>query len=153
MPEPVDVVFEEIEPPEGRSGPCYAFLEVEDQDGASIHAGDWVEREDGRQVLRIRPSLLPDEGDEEGSETPVKGGAPPESWLVITRLEGYKQSIAKALGEQLEGGLAINPGGHIVAKGERVLDGAGRKDLIQRLRDTADRLEQLDPEEIQHGDP
>lgn len=49
----IDIVFEEIEPPEGRSGPCLAFVEVEDEEGASIGVGNWVEREDGRQVLRL----------------------------------------------------------------------------------------------------
>lgn len=44
----VDIVFDG--PPSHESG---RFVEVEDETGASISFGEWVEREDGFWVLRI----------------------------------------------------------------------------------------------------
>lgn len=55
MPEHVDLVFEEAPAPDGRSGPCLAFVEVENEDGEGISIGEWIEREDGAHVLRFDP--------------------------------------------------------------------------------------------------
>jgi hypothetical protein len=44
----VDVVFDG--PPGPESG---SFIEVEDQTGASIRVGQWIERDDGYWVLRL----------------------------------------------------------------------------------------------------
>ena len=44
----VDIVFDG--PPGPEAG---RFVEVEDENGASINYGEWVEREDGYWVLRI----------------------------------------------------------------------------------------------------
>ena len=47
----IDVVFDG--PPEAESG---RFVEVEDETGASIAAGEWIERENGYWALRIATS-------------------------------------------------------------------------------------------------
>lgn len=47
----IDVVFDG--PPEAESG---RFVEVEDETGASIVAGEWIERENGYWALRIATS-------------------------------------------------------------------------------------------------
>jgi hypothetical protein len=54
-PEPYfDVVFDG--PPGHESG---RFVEVEDESGASISVGEWVERPDGLWALRIPRGVLP----------------------------------------------------------------------------------------------
>lgn len=47
----IDVVFDG--PPAAKSG---RFVEVEDETGASIVAGEWIERENGHWALRIATS-------------------------------------------------------------------------------------------------
>ena len=48
MSRTVDIVFD------GPPGPVAGrFVEVEDESGASIRFGEWVERDDGYWVLRI----------------------------------------------------------------------------------------------------
>ena len=48
MNKTVDIVFD------GPPGPVAGrFVEVEDESGASIKVGEWVERDDGYWVLRI----------------------------------------------------------------------------------------------------
>ncbi len=47
----IDIVFDG--PPSHESG---RFVEVEDNSGASINFGEWVERDDGYWVLRIPDS-------------------------------------------------------------------------------------------------
>ena len=49
----VDIVFDG--PPAPESG---RFVEVENSSGASIKFGDWVEREDGYWVLRIKTTMF-----------------------------------------------------------------------------------------------
>ncbi len=49
----VDIVFDG--PPSHESG---RFIEVENEGGASISFGEWVERDDGYWVLRIPDSTL-----------------------------------------------------------------------------------------------
>ena len=45
----IDIVFD------GPPGPvCGRFVEVEDQDGKSINAGEWIQRDDGYWVLRFK---------------------------------------------------------------------------------------------------
>jgi hypothetical protein len=51
MPDHVDVVFDG--PPGPGSG---RFIEVEDATGKRIIFGEWIERDDGRWVLRITPA-------------------------------------------------------------------------------------------------
>jgi hypothetical protein len=46
----IDIVFDG--PPGPQSG---RFVEVEDSEGCSIKRGEWVKRDDGCWVLRIRP--------------------------------------------------------------------------------------------------
>ncbi len=48
MAKTIDIVFDG--PPSHESG---RFVEVEDESGASISLGEWVEREDGFWALRI----------------------------------------------------------------------------------------------------
>ena len=48
MAEHVDIVFDRPPGPEGNR-----FIEVEDANGKSIAFGEWIERKDGRWVLRI----------------------------------------------------------------------------------------------------
>jgi hypothetical protein len=50
VPRYVDIVFDG--PPGPESG---QFVEVEDAGGTSIRFGHWIERSDGRWVLRISP--------------------------------------------------------------------------------------------------
>jgi hypothetical protein len=46
---PIDIVFDGLPGPKaGR------FVEVEDEPGRSVSAGEWVERQDGYWALRIR---------------------------------------------------------------------------------------------------
>ncbi len=47
----IDIVFDG--PPGPESG---RFVEVEDESGASINFGEWIERDDGFWVLRIPDS-------------------------------------------------------------------------------------------------
>lgn len=58
MREFIDVLFDG--PPSHESG---RFVEVEDSQRRGIRAGEWVERDDGYWVLRIRPEVF-DEPDE-----------------------------------------------------------------------------------------
>ena len=44
----IDIVFDGLPGPEGPR-----FVEVENDEGASINAGEWIEREDGFAALRI----------------------------------------------------------------------------------------------------
>lgn len=55
MPQYIDIVFDGPPSPEGAR-----LIEVEDDTGASIDLGEWVERPDGRWALRLR-SLPVDE--------------------------------------------------------------------------------------------
>jgi len=48
MAEHVDIVFDGPPGPEGNR-----FIEVEDASGRNIAFGEWIERKDGRWVLRI----------------------------------------------------------------------------------------------------
>jgi hypothetical protein len=48
MADHVDIVFDGPPDPEGNR-----FIEVEDANGKSIAFGEWIERKDGRWVLRI----------------------------------------------------------------------------------------------------
>jgi hypothetical protein len=48
MADHVDIVFDGPPGPEGNR-----FIEVEDASGRSIAFGEWIERKDGRWVLRI----------------------------------------------------------------------------------------------------
>jgi len=45
----IDIVFDG--PPAPESG---RFIEVEDEQGRSINAGEWIQRDDGYWALRIR---------------------------------------------------------------------------------------------------
>lgn len=48
MTKKIDIVFD------GPPGPVAGrFVEVEDENGASISVGEWIERDDGFWVLRI----------------------------------------------------------------------------------------------------
>lgn len=49
----IDIVFDG--PPGPKAG---RFVEVEDDCGVSINVGEWVERDDGYWVLRLRPELF-----------------------------------------------------------------------------------------------
>lgn len=49
----IDVVFDG--PPSHESG---RFVEVEAPEGNSIKAGEWIQREDGYWVLRIKPEVF-----------------------------------------------------------------------------------------------
>ena len=50
---PINIIFD------GPPGPeCGRFIEVETDDGKSINAGEWIEREDGLWALRV--TSLPD---------------------------------------------------------------------------------------------
>lgn len=49
MPQYIDIVFDAPPSPEGSR-----LIEVEDDTGASISMGEWVERPDGRWALRLR---------------------------------------------------------------------------------------------------
>jgi hypothetical protein len=51
MPVHVDIVFDG--PPGPESG---RLVEVEDANGKSIKFGEWIERKDGRWVLRVSPT-------------------------------------------------------------------------------------------------
>lgn len=51
----IDVVFDG--PPSHESG---RFVEVENPDGASVNAGEWINRENGLWALRIGLSAPPD---------------------------------------------------------------------------------------------
>ncbi len=48
MEQPINIIFDG--PPSPLSG---RFVEVETDDGESINAGEWIEREDGLWALRI----------------------------------------------------------------------------------------------------
>ena len=48
MPKAINILFDG--PPSNKSG---RFVEVETDDGKSINAGEWNEREDGMWALRI----------------------------------------------------------------------------------------------------
>jgi hypothetical protein len=50
----IDIVFDG---PPGPEGP--RFVEVEDEQGRSIKIGEWVQRDDGYWVLRIKREQLP----------------------------------------------------------------------------------------------
>lgn len=50
------IVFAEIEPPRNWSGPCMAFVEVEDENGSSIKIGEWIRGSGSLHRLRIRAS-------------------------------------------------------------------------------------------------
>lgn len=52
----VDIVFTG---PPGAEPPFPVFVEVEDPKGRSIKLGEWLEREDGYWVLRIRKEEWP----------------------------------------------------------------------------------------------
>lgn len=56
----IDVVFDG--PPAAKSG---RFVEVEDETGASISAGEWIEREDGYWALRIATSKAEPEAEDD----------------------------------------------------------------------------------------
>jgi len=49
----IDIVFDG--PPSHEAG---RFVEVENPEGASINAGEWVQRPDGYWVLRIRREVF-----------------------------------------------------------------------------------------------
>jgi hypothetical protein len=49
----IDIVFDG---PPGPEGP--RFVEVEDEQGRSIKIGEWVQRDDGYWVLRIKREQL-----------------------------------------------------------------------------------------------
>ena len=53
MADHVDIVFDGPPGPEGNR-----FIEVEDSNGKSIPFGEWIERKDGRWVLRITAADL-----------------------------------------------------------------------------------------------
>ena len=53
MADHVDIVFDGPPGPEGNR-----FIEVEDSNGKSIAFGEWIERKDGRWVLRITAADL-----------------------------------------------------------------------------------------------
>jgi hypothetical protein len=53
MADHVDIVFDGPPGPEGNR-----FIEVEDSNGKSIALGEWIERKDGRWVLRITAADL-----------------------------------------------------------------------------------------------
>jgi hypothetical protein len=53
MADHVDIVFDGPPGPEGNR-----FIEVEDANGKSIAFGEWIERKDGRWVLRITAADL-----------------------------------------------------------------------------------------------
>ena len=48
MDQPINILFDG--PPSHEAG---RFVEVETDDGKSINAGEWIEREDGLWALRI----------------------------------------------------------------------------------------------------
>lgn len=48
MTEYIDIIFDG--PPSHQSG---RFVEVEDESGASVKVGEWIERDDGFWALRI----------------------------------------------------------------------------------------------------
>jgi hypothetical protein len=50
----LDVVFDGAPGPEGPR-----FIEVEDEQGASVSAGSWVDRGDGTWALRLERPILP----------------------------------------------------------------------------------------------
>jgi hypothetical protein len=51
----IDIVFD------GEPGPVPPrFVEVEDENGRSINAGEWVHRDDGYWALRLTVSANPD---------------------------------------------------------------------------------------------
>lgn len=49
----IDIVFDG--PPSHESG---RFIECENTQGQGISAGEWIQREDGFWVLRIRPEVF-----------------------------------------------------------------------------------------------
>jgi hypothetical protein len=50
----IDIVFAKSPDP----NPDFRFVEVEDPNGASVDVGNWLQREDGRWVLRIGAPVL-----------------------------------------------------------------------------------------------
>jgi hypothetical protein len=50
VPRHIDIVFDGLPGPEPA-----CLIEIEDADGRSIEVGEWIERPDGRWVLRISP--------------------------------------------------------------------------------------------------
>lgn len=58
----VDLVFNAL--PTGPDAEA-EFIEVENDQGKSINFGEWLDRDDGYTVLRIRPEDF--SGDEEGA--------------------------------------------------------------------------------------
>lgn len=52
----LDIVFDG--PPDYNAG---RFVELEDANGRSLHAGEWLLRPDGYWVLRLTPSSFEDE--------------------------------------------------------------------------------------------
>lgn len=54
MNEPINIIFDG--PPGPEAG---RFVEVENDAGASISVGEWVERPDGMWALRIKRKLTP----------------------------------------------------------------------------------------------
>jgi len=60
---PINIIFSG--PPSHESG---RFVEVETDDGKSINAGDWIQREDGLWALRI--TELPEEDNYHAAQSP-----------------------------------------------------------------------------------
>lgn len=59
MKEFIDILFDG--PPSHESG---RFVEVEDENGCSINAGEWIDCKDGYWRLRISPEIFNSEEDE-----------------------------------------------------------------------------------------
>ena len=51
----IDIVFKDISPYD--QAPVYEFVEVENDEGASLSLGEWVTRDDGYSVIRLAAQI------------------------------------------------------------------------------------------------